>query len=81
MQRGEYLPNSAAFLLRGSSAVMSTSMLPLKEGVPGLVRMLADKWINCCPPSSLKYWLTGNTGPTVMLWRGKGIILQSCHVR
>ena len=45
-----HLPNSALM----SSAAMSTSMLPVK--VTGeLVRIVADNWTTCCPPSEVGY--------------------------
>ena len=58
-----------------SSAVMSTSMLPVKAGVWDLVRIGADKRTACCPSpvsSKVSYWLTGKTGPTARVRGGGG---------
>ena len=58
-----HLPNSA-FCLGRSSAVMSTSMLPLKGDTWGLVRIGADKRTTSDSPSVAWYWLRWNSGPT-----------------
>ena len=55
-----------------SSAVMSTSILPVKAGANDLVRMGADKRITSCAPSLVVGLLKENIGPTVCLKEERG---------
>ena len=71
----QYLPSVAC--RRGppagmSSAVMSTSILPVKAGAKDLVRRGADKRTTSCSPSLAVGSLTENIGPTICLKEGGG---------
>ena len=71
----QYLPNWAVI----SSAIMSTSMLPEKGGIWGLVRIGADNLIICCPPSLVKYVLTGKLESTACCRGGQYFANMWCN--